>query len=120
MKGVTHGSASQAGARNRGWFVGRFIRGARHDKNAEVKWGVHPRGQTNGSSAANRRARTLSILIEGRFRLLFRKGRSTTEIVLKNPGDFAQWDRGVAHDWHALEDSIVLTVRWPSLPDDQR
>lgn len=120
MRGLTHGNAAAAGAKTRQWFVGRFVRGLRRSEDLEVKWGVHPRGQTNGKFAANQRARTLSILIEGKFRLTFRKGLSTRKIVLRKAGDFVQWDGGIGHDWCAMEDSIVLTVRWPSLPDDQR
>lgn len=36
--------------------------------------------------------------------------------MLKEPGDYVVWDEGVAHQWEALGDATVLTVRWPSLP----
>jgi hypothetical protein len=26
------------------------------------------------------------------------------------------WGEGVDHSWHAEEESVVLTVRWPSVP----
>ncbi|CAM5634000.1 hypothetical protein SVIOM342S_04457 [Streptomyces violaceorubidus] len=26
------------------------------------------------------------------------------------------WGRGVDHSWYAEEESVVLTVRWPSVP----
>ena len=29
------------------------------------------------------------------------------------------WGRGVDHSWYAEEDSVVLTVRWPSVPGYQ-
>jgi hypothetical protein len=36
--------------------------------------------------------------------------------VLKEQGDYAMWGPGTNHSWHAEEDSLVITVRWPSLP----
>jgi hypothetical protein len=26
------------------------------------------------------------------------------------------WGKGVDHSWHSEDESIVLTVRWPSVP----
>jgi quercetin dioxygenase-like cupin family protein len=59
-------------------------------------------------------ATTLSILVRGRFRYAF-PGR---EILLRREGDYVMWPAGVPHAWTAEEDSIVLTVRWPSKPGD--
>ena len=41
------------------------------------------------------------------------------EIVkLEKEGDFVIFDKGVDHSWKVLEDSTILSVRWPSLPGD--
>lgn len=59
-------------------------------------------------------ATTLSILIQGRFRLQFHD----REVVLCNPGDYALWLPGVPHIWSAEAASTILTVRYPSKAGD--
>lgn len=54
----------------------------------------------------------LQVLVSGRFRVDF-PGRS---VVLAEQGDYVVWGRGVDHSWYAEEESVVLTVRWPSVP----
>jgi len=119
MNGVFSANAGHAGKPYRGWFMGHFVRGPGQSDDVEVKWGVHPQGDRNGGFASNARAHTLSILISGRFRIVFENGSAREEIMLEKEGDFAMWEPGVAHDWEAEADSIVLTVRWPSIPKDQ-
>jgi hypothetical protein len=118
--GVRIGNAADESADRGGWFVGHFIGRPDHNPEprrtgaVEVKWGVHPAGQGRRAVATNARATTLSVLVRGRFRLRF----PHREAVLVREGDYALWGPGIAHDWLAEEDSIVLTVRWPSLPTD--
>jgi len=61
----------------------------------------------------------MSVLIRGRFRLMFDEGANMHEVLLAREGDYALWDAGVAHSWITEEDSVILTVRWPSVPQDQ-
>lgn len=96
----------------RGWFVGRFVEpveSLRSTENAEVKWGVHGKGEKRADWASND-TYTLSILIDGRFRISF----ESSDCILQKKGDYALWAPGVSHTWEALEESIILTVRWPS------
>jgi len=37
-------------------------------------------------------------------------------VVLAERGDYVVWGRDVDHSWFAEEESVVLTVRWPSVP----
>jgi len=70
--------------------------------------------------AADQVARSMSVLIRGRFRLTFRRGNVTEEILLEKEGDYAVWLPGVEHTWIAeAEETVILTVRWPSLPYQQ-
>ncbi|HVT83438.1 MAG TPA: signal peptidase I [Phycisphaerae bacterium] len=119
MDGVLFANAAAAGTPYRGWFVGHFVRGLGQTSDVEIKWGVHPKGQQNGSFATNARAHSLSVLVSGRFRIIFESGGEREEVMLEKAGDFALWKPGVPHDWVAEEDSVVLTVRWPSIPRDQ-
>lgn len=103
-----------------GWFIGHFVApgaGPATTDMVEVKWGVHAAGETKAAPGVNRTATTMSLLVSGRFRLDFPShGRS---ITLARPGDYAVWAPGVSHRWRVLEHAVVITVRWPSRPDDQ-
>lgn len=55
---------------------------------------------------------TVLLLISGRFRI----DLSVESHVLAHPGDYAMWGPGIGHSWHAEEDSVVVTVRWPGSP----
>ena len=41
------------------------------------------------------------------------------EIVLSREGDYVRWVPGTDHTWKAEQDSVVLTVRWPSVPNGE-
>jgi quercetin dioxygenase-like cupin family protein len=58
------------------------------------------------------RRTALLVLISGRFRVRL-PGR---DVLLTEQGDYVVWGRGVDHSWLAEEESVVLTVRWPSVP----
>ena len=109
---------SQAG--RQGWFIGHFVAqraGPAATDTVEVKWGVHAAGETKAIEGVNQTATTMSLLVSGGFHLVFPShGRSVT---LARPGDYAIWSPGVSHSWRVLEDAVVITVRWPSRPDDQ-
>ena len=78
----------------------------------ELKWYTHAKGETRSEWAPGNPVKTLNILVRGHFVLLF-PGR---EIVLEKEGDFALFGPGVPHSFRSEQESLVLTVRWPSLP----
>ncbi len=102
---------------NNGWILGHFIsEPVFRNEHVEVKWSTHRKGWAKGFAAANKSAKSVSVLISGRFVLMFPdEGR---EVVLFKPGDYCFWSEGVHHSSAALEESVVLTIRWPSIPDD--
>jgi hypothetical protein len=111
--GTPHvGNAETDGADYRGWFVGSFVRGddARVTDDVEVKWGLHPAGDTRPAWNPDDAATTLCLLVSGRFNLYF----DAEPVTLARPGDYAVWGPGTRHRWQALDDSVVLTIRWPS------
>jgi quercetin dioxygenase-like cupin family protein len=91
----------------------------RQTQDVEVKWGYHKAGESKGELGTNRTAKTMSVLIRGRFRLEFHDGNRARDVLLEREGDYVLWDAGVPHNWVAEEDSVMLTVRWPSVPEDQ-
>lgn len=116
---VVVGNAASDGAAYRGWFIGHFVpagAGACSTGSVEVKWGVHAGGETRAAWAVSRQATSMSLLVQGAIRLFFAGGQ---EALLAVPGDYAVWPPGVAHRWRIEHDeTIVLTVRWPSLGGD--
>lgn len=113
-RAIYTGKATPDAAADRGWLLGHFKAPGdpRHSEDVEIKWGVHPKGEARGRWVTGERRTALQVLISGRFRLEF-PGRT---VVLAEQGDYVVWGRGVDHSWYAEEDTVVLTVRWPSVP----
>ena len=100
----------------RGWVAGHFIderHGAtRKTNDVEVKWGIHPAGQKRDEWTVGEKRSTLVMLVSGRFQL----DLSVGSVLLARQGDYVTWGPGIEHSWQAEEDSVVITVRWPSIP----
>lgn len=106
------GNAEADPPAHRGWLLGHFMPdGPRQTGALEVKWGVHPAGQRRPEWATDEERTTLVLLVRGRFRVEL----STGTVVLERQGDYVVWGPGIDHSWHAEDDSVVVTVRWPSL-----
>ena len=107
------GSAAQDAPRNRGWLLGHFMPDddLRHSKEVEIKWGVHPRGDQRADWVTGETRTALIILVSGRFRIEFRD----RSVVLGQQGDYVVFT-GVDHSWFAEEDSVIVGIRWPSIP----
>jgi hypothetical protein len=116
------GNAVDAGTQSgrRGWFIGHFVApgaGPAATDMVEVKWGVHATGEIKAIEGVNQTATTMSLLVSGRFQLVFPSHRRS--VTLARAGDYAVWSPGVSHRWQVLENAVVITIRWPSRPDDQ-
>ncbi|GAB2763809.1 hypothetical protein GCM10027174_45540 [Salinifilum aidingensis] len=89
------GNAAEDGADYRGWLLGHFIEPAddvRNTKNVEVKWGVHPAGQTRDQWAPDYARTTLVLLIHGRFRI----DLADDSALLTSEGDYLVWEPSTA------------------------
>ncbi|QCX74075.1 hypothetical protein C9F11_01860 [Streptomyces sp. YIM 121038] len=108
------GNAGKDAALDRGWLLGHFRDASdlRHSEAVEIKWGVHPQSDERAQWVTGEERTALLVLISGRFRVEL-PGRS---VLLSRQGDYVVWGRGVDHSWFAEEESVVLTVRWPSVP----
>ena len=109
------GNAREASKDTRGWFLGHFMEGeenALRTKDLELKWYTHAKGETRHEWAPGNPVRTLNILIRGHFVLLF----PNQEVALEKEGDFVIFGPGIPHSYRCVEESLVLTVRWPSAP----
>jgi len=99
----------------KGWFVGgsldqRF--GLRHTYDVELKWSTHKAGEERPEWVTKEVRTTIAILISGRYEVMFRD----QSVILTKQGDFVMWGKNYDHKGRALEDSVLLTVRWPSIP----
>jgi quercetin dioxygenase-like cupin family protein len=101
---------------SRGWFVGHFVsteRKLNHSEAVEVKWSTHAPGdrQIEWQSSSGT---SLTILVKGAMHIQFHDGTAN----LRRQGDYVMWPAGVAHRWRSIDDTTVITIRWPSLPPE--
>lgn len=102
----------------RGWFMGHFIseKSFFHNKDFEIRCANHKKGDKKENTVANIKSKSISILINGKCVIRF--PQQNKEIILSKQGDFVFWNSKVYHNSEVLEDSTILTIRWPSIPDD--
>lgn len=113
-RGAWHvGNAAIDAKDHRGWLVGHFMDDdVRRSQDVEIKWGVHAGGEARAEWQGDEHRTTVLLLIKGRFRIEL----SVDSFLLEHEGDYAMWGAGVGHSWRAEEDSVVVTIRWPSKP----
>ncbi|GAA0426262.1 hypothetical protein Aca07nite_32210 [Actinoplanes capillaceus] len=114
MSEIYVGNADPDALADRGWLLGHFKPEGdpRHSTDVEIKWGRHPRGDRRAEWVRGEERTALLVLISGCFHMEFPE----RTVVLDKQGDYVVWPRGVDHSWFAAEESVVLTVRWPSVP----
>ncbi len=112
---VGNAKADQVGG---GWFVGQFVPaelGLRRRTEVELKWGIHPDGEKRPEPWASQTGTTISVLIEGGLKVTFHIDGSQQEVILRTKGDYVIFGPQVVHSWEAIGDTIVLSVRFPSV-----
>ena len=118
-RGVISGNVAGASKDTRGWFLGHFMPGQDNPlrtSELELKWYTHASGETRSEWAPGNPEKTLNILMRGRFVLLF----PDREIALEKEGDFVLFGPDVPHSFRSEQESLVLTVRWPSLAPEKK
>lgn len=113
------GNAYVDGVPHRDWLVGHFVEDdeslIRKTADVEIKWGRHHAGETRTEWVRGEVRTCIVLLVAGRFRITFSDAPEDA-VVLAEQGDYAIWGPNVDHRWSAEADSVVITVRWPSLP----
>jgi len=106
------GNAEEDAPENRGWLLGHFkpADDPRHSEDIEIKWAIHPGGDQRSQWVAGEKRTAMLLLISGRFRVSL----PDRTVLLAEQGDYVVF-HGISHSWHAEENSVVLTVRWPSI-----
>jgi hypothetical protein len=110
---ISTGNAFADGDKHRGWLVGNFIEPAdsvANSRDVEIKWGIHQAGEERPEWTTGETRTSFMVMNSGRFvqRL------PDLEVELSRTGDNVMWGPGVSHAWRAVEDSVMLTIRWPS------
>lgn len=102
------------------WVVGHFMKPDSPFKinDFELKWGHHYKGESKQTLGVNIQAKTLTFLIRGKIALKFPD--QNRKIILEKEGDYVYLDKGISHTWSVLEETLILTIRWPSIPNDQK
>ena len=112
------GNAASDQIRGTGWFVGQFVPaelGLRHQTDVELKWGLHPSGERRVHPWAQGHGTTISILIYGTLRVEFQTGSTPQVVMMQRQGDYVAYGPKVVHTWEAIGETLVLTVRFPSV-----
>lgn len=110
---ITFGNTTADSKDTRGWFLGHFMPGENNPlrtSHLELKWYTHAKDETRIEWAPGNPVKTLNILMRGRFVLLFPE----REVALAKEGDFVLFGPDVPHTFRSEEESLVLTIRWPS------
>lgn len=111
------GNAPKEAPENRGWIVGKFpdhVFGERFTEDVEIKYGVHKQGEEREKWSYSKTATSLTMVVSGKMQLDF----PSQSIVLAEKGDYVVWGPNIPHKWKVLEDVEIITVRWPSKPED--
>jgi len=81
-----------------------------------LKYYHHVSGdQKRKRTKANKKYHALTMLVSSGLwyqRVWDRDTRKSVAVLLREPGDFIAWKRGLEHSWHAIHASTMLTVRW--------
>src|ERR1700722_16418171 len=110
------GNAADESDDYRGWLAGHFVDPARgpvrQTTNLEIKWEPIRQGKSRRNGMGVRSGLRSSSLLMARFRVDLSAG----SVTLERQGDYLTWGPGIDPSWQAEDDSVVITVRWPSIP----
>ena len=112
------GNAAADQVRNTGWFIGQFVPpelGLRHQTDVEVKWGFHPDGDKRSRPWAQGKGTTISVLVRGQLIVSFHSGAAPQVVTLAKEGDYLVYGPDVVHSWEAVGETLVLSIRFPSV-----
>ena len=96
-------------AGDRGWFVGNFDRAVVKTKDFEVCWQGNPAGAKD-TPHYHKVITELQLITEGRMII---------NGVEFGPGDIYMSDPGEHYYAEYLEDTKVVAIKFPSIPDDK-
>lgn len=99
------------------WLIGFFATGdggVNYSEDVEIKWADHTSGDVQ-TGWEKSQGTSVAILISGELDLHFTDGTAD----LREQGDYVRFGPGVDHRFSTRSGGRLITVRWPSRPDDQ-
>ena len=113
MNKIITGNAAIDGRKTRSWIVGYFMPDddIRRTNDVEIKWVVLKKGDSRQEWVTAEHRTTIVILVSGKHTVDFKDSKATLSVS----GDYVMWGHGTSHKWHTDEDSVIITVRWPSI-----
>ena len=78
-----------------------------------LKWNKVKKGAKKQPATANKYSKTVAILIYGKFEIKFTDLNES--IILNKEGDYAFFPEHSKHTYEFLEDSLMISLRWPPL-----
>ncbi len=122
MKKIVTGNFDQENASHpetKGWFLGCFMTKYPEflSDDVEMKWAKHKKGDIKPGFLAATTTKTFVILIDGKLVIRYPELHETAN--LSALGDFVFYDASqTSHEAEALEDSLLLVIRYPSKRKD--
>ena len=117
---IKTGNISNINVNYKEWFLGKFIKesdfNTENIKNFEVKWSHKEKGYTfplKENLVQDPYCKSMAILMRGKYKCSFLNDDGTfVDCLLENEGDYIFWAPDINHKIEALEDSVILTIRW--------
>src|SRR5687767_4759705 len=117
--GICWGNAQQDGVENQGWLISPYQKEGSplHQRGFQFKVHYAKAGLEKPAAKATKDDDnwTVQFVAFGRVRTSFpateKRGEKHVEV---GPGEYCIWGPGVLHYWKILEDTLVITSRWPA------
>ena len=120
IRKIRTGNLHKNSKEKRGWVIGHFMEEETGLKtqNFEVKLAEHKKGESEERLDASVRdkTKTLVFLIRGKY--VFSFSDPNREVVLSKEGDYVFYGASAKYIRRAEEDSLVVVLRWPSIPSN--
>ncbi len=114
------GNFNEECAKYRGWVIGNFVDKASplHAEDLELKWIKVAKGFRKENLGPGTTAKTLAILISGKYQISLLQ--TNQKFLLEKEGDYLLYQPTAPHRAEAFKDTLIIAIRWPSLPHDQQ
>ncbi len=118
MDKLITGNFTEESPSHRGWILGHFMDpdSPFHNEEFEIKWGKHKKGESFEAKevgSSDQRC-TVAILVYGKELLKF--ASVDKEVLLEDEGDYVSWQPNIPHAAVFWKDTLIITIRWPSVP----
>jgi hypothetical protein len=107
------GIAGSPDSPTRGWIIGPFMgEGLPKTDDIAVKFETIPEGQVRESTPKEIEVTTMALLAGGKIIFWFEGDKK--EYLLEKPGEYLIWSPNRKHKTQALEETVLISIRWPN------